>query len=217
MQKIKKCYKCKTSKPLAYFGVNNSRKDGVQSCCKSCSSQMNKDYYRKNKKRCMKKIMINKRKRALDNYTKLITKYFNKPCRDCGGVYHPSAMVFDHINGKSDNIFKTEGVMYLVRNGYSWKVIKNEIKKCVVRCQNCHFIKTSKQFNYWSEISDLIQDYSSLIRKIYKYKIYGFYGNFLRMNEFNKQKKEISDRFSEFMLDEIKKITKKRTSNIDNK
>ena len=69
----------------------------------------------------MKKIMINKRKRALDNYTKLITKYFNKPCRDCGGVYHPSAMVFDHINGKSDNIFKTEGVMYLVRNGYSWK------------------------------------------------------------------------------------------------
>lgn len=165
----------------------------------------------------MKKIMINKRKRALDNYTKLITKYFNKPCRDCGGVYHPSAMVFDHINGKSDNIFKTEGVMYLVRNGYSWKVIKNEIKKCVVRCQNCHFIKTSKQFNYWSEISDLIQDYSSLIRKIYKYKIYGFYGNFLRMNEFNKQKKEISDRFSEFMLDEIKKITKKRTSNIDNK
>ena len=67
------------------------------------------------------------------------------------------------------------------------------------------------------KISDLIQDYSSLIRKIYKYKIYGFYGNFLRMNEFNKQKKEISDRFSEFMLDEIKKITKKRTSNIDNK
>lgn len=205
MQRLKKCYKCKENKPFAYFGMNRARKDGLQSSCKTCQSEMNKDYYRKNKSRCISKIRINKRKRALDNYARILTSYFSNPCMDCGEIYHPSAMVFDHINGKSKNIFKTEGVMYLVRNGYSWKVIKREIKKCVVRCQNCHFIKTAIQFRHWSEVSNLVNDYSRLIRKIYKYN-----GNFLELGAFNKQKKEISDKFLGFMLEKIRNVTQEK-------
>ena len=149
--------------------------------------------------------MINKRRRALENYVKLLIGYLSNPCVDCGKVYHPSAMVFDHVNGKDKKIYKSEGVMYLVRNGYSWKVIKKEISKCKTRCQNCHFSKTSKQFKHWSEISDLIDDHSSLIKKLYKYN-----GNFLESSAFNKQKKEISDKFSEFMLEQVRKVTKER-------
>ncbi len=154
----------------------------------------------------MKLVGINKRRRALNNYTRLVTKYLNKPCIDCNKVYHPSSMVFDHLDLKTKSIRKTEGVMYLVRNGYSWKVIKEEVDKCDVRCQNCHFLKTSIDFNHWSEVSQLINDHSRLIKKLYNN------GNFLGVGAFNKQKKDISNKFFGFMKDEIEKITKARKS-----
>jgi hypothetical protein len=206
MQKMKKCYKCKRSRPLAYFGKNRVRKDGLQSSCKDCQSNTNRLYYKNNRKKFMKLVGINKRRRALNNYTRLVTEYLNKPCIDCNKVYHPSSMVFDHLDLKTKSIRKTEGVMYLVRNGYSWKVIKEEVDKCDVRCQNCHFLKTSIDFNHWSEVSQLINDHSRLIKKLYNN------GNFLGVGAFNKQKKDISNKFFGFMKDEIEKITKARKS-----
>ena len=48
--------------------------------------------------------------------------------------------------------------MGLVSQGYTWKTIKKEIDKCEVRCRNCHKIRTYKQFNYYHDIKDEIEE-----------------------------------------------------------
>ena len=102
-------------------------------------------------------------------------------------------------------IRKTEGVSVLIREGYSWSRIEKEIAKCEVRCHNCHFLKTSKDFNHWKEISGYIEDYSRLIKKLYEYN-----GNFSGNGAFNKQKMEISDKFAEVMSQHSSAVTEKR-------
>ena len=196
MQKIKKCYKCKKNIPLTGFNKNKARKDSLQSSCKPCQRQTSKKYYNSNRKRCIDIIGINRRRRALENYIEIITKYLNVPCVDCKKIYHPASMVFDHKVGSVKNIYRNEGVNYLIRAGYSKEVIKEEIEKCDVRCQNCHYLKTSKDFKHWSEISFLINDYSSIIKKLYKKHC-----NFFDFDTFKIQKGEISEKFSSAMLE----------------
>ena len=54
-------------------------------------------------------------------------------CADCGYSKHPVALDFDHIGSE-----KTMNVC----NAKSIAQAKREIEKCVVRCSNCHRIKT---------------------------------------------------------------------------
>lgn len=54
-------------------------------------------------------------------------------CVDCGFRAHPAALHFDHVEGgKSLNVCNAKSVVQAQR----------EIAKCVVRCANCHAIKT---------------------------------------------------------------------------
>lgn len=54
---------------------------------------------------------------------------------DCGYNEHPAALDFDHIG--DDKLFDVSKTM-----GRSLEAIQAEIAKCVVRCSNCHRIKT---------------------------------------------------------------------------
>ena len=63
----------------------------------------------------------------LDNYK------LEHGCVDCGYRTHPVALEFDHIgNEKAINVC----------NAKSIDQAKREIVKCVVRCANCHRIRT---------------------------------------------------------------------------
>ena len=196
MQRVKKCYKCKKNIPLTGFNKNKARKDNLQTSCIVCQRQTSKKYYGLNRKRCINVIGINKRRRALENYIEIITKYLNVPCTDCKKVYHPASMVFDHRVDSVKNIYRNQGVNYLIRDGYSKKSIKEEIDKCDVRCQNCHYLKSSKDYKHWREIAFLINDYSSIIKKLYKK-----HWNFFDFDTFKIQKDEISEKFSSAMLE----------------
>lgn len=57
-------------------------------------------------------------------------------CIDCGYNEHPAALDFDHIEGE-----KRFAVSKVSR---SLEALKAEIAKCVVRCANCHRIRTSE-------------------------------------------------------------------------
>tara|TARA_Y100000361_G_scaffold130171_1_gene126032 strand:- start:201 stop:857 length:657 start_codon:yes stop_codon:yes gene_type:complete len=208
MNMTKKCYKCKKDLPFELFNLNKGRKDGYQSCCRDCQRETAKKYYKKNRKKCIDVIRINKRQRSLKNYIKIVTEHLNVPCSVCKKVYHPTAMVFDHVlvNEKL-RIKKTEGVNVLIREGYGWAKIREEISKCDVKCHNCHFLKTSKEFKYWKEISSLVDDYSSLIQKLYEKQRNIYPPDPIALE---KSKKEISKKFSEYMNERVDDLTRKK-------
>lgn len=71
-----------------------------------------------------------------------INKVKSSPCVDCGIIYAPHIMQFDHIY---DN--KKDSISNLANQAVSLKTIINEIKKCELVCANCHADRTYKRRN----------------------------------------------------------------------
>ena len=114
----------------------------------------NKEYYLKNKDKIKQKTKLwndNNREQVLEN-NKLIKKrnyaflwrylkIFGK-CVDCG-ITDDRVLEFDHIRDD-----KVDGVKRLVDGLASLERLKTEMRKCEVRCCNCHRIKTQEQLGW---------------------------------------------------------------------
>lgn len=61
------------------------------------------------------------------------------PCMDCGIIYPPYVMDFDHRDPSTK--FKDVGRM----TNYSLETIQKEIDKCDIVCANCHRIRTHSE------------------------------------------------------------------------
>ena len=66
-------------------------------------------------------------------------------CKDCGEK-DPRVLDFDH----QDRALKYLSISNMVRSRSGIKTLKEEMKKCEVRCANCHRIKTSKEMNWYN-------------------------------------------------------------------
>ena len=93
----------------------------------------NKSYY-KEKAKERKRLQVPK----LRAYTNRVKTFVG--CVDCGYKENPLALQFDHVRGTK---FKEVSVM--VSECYSLPRIKDEIRKCEIRCANCHAIITQKR------------------------------------------------------------------------
>ena len=138
--------------PRTMFYKKSSGTDGLQPHCKACQKVYKDTYYKRNSKAIIKAVGIGKRKRALKHYQKIINEYFINGCAECHNKDY-RVLEFDHVSGNKRAVRGTEGVMGYVREGYSWKRIEREIKKCVVLCCNCHKIKTYREGNYWRDLT----------------------------------------------------------------
>lgn len=140
----KLCKKCTQEVDKSLFSKNKRNKDGLFNWCKPCMAKYEKDRYHKgDKERKLKnKIKTNERaKTFVWNYLKI------HPCVDCGES-NPIVLEFDH----TERITKEYNISCMM--DLSVTTIKREIDKCVVRCANCHRIKTSKEMGYWKSIID---------------------------------------------------------------
>ena len=72
------------------------------------------------------------------NASMLATIKLESGCVDCGYNDNPVALDFDHVNG--DKVFSLSQ-----KKGASIETLLNEAEKCVVRCANCHRIKTFEE------------------------------------------------------------------------
>jgi hypothetical protein len=142
IQKI--CCLCKTPKELNEFNKKRRNIDGHSNICRVCSNKHSKEYYRKNDKKMKKQIHESKTIRIRENRMKVFHYLSQHSCVDCD-ENDPIVLEFDHVRGK-----KIHEVSKLVGEGYSWKRIENEIKKCDVRCANCHRRKTAKEQNWYT-------------------------------------------------------------------
>lgn len=135
---LKKCVTCENDLSLDYFNKG-------QKICKTCHSQYYLKY--KNNPEFMMRNQVhakNNSKRLKIRNMAFINRYltmFGK-CIDCGEK-NIRVLEFDHING-----VKKKGIKLAASHTWSIDNIKKEIRKCEIRCCNCHRIKTQIQFNW---------------------------------------------------------------------
>ena len=136
---MKQCTSCGEVKSLEEFQNRARNKDGKTNLCKPCKRNYDNNHYANNSYR--RNYITTNRKKALKESMIFIHDYLSKhPCVDCGED-DVIVLEFDHItDDKKDNIAN------LKRS--SLKAVIEEIKKCEVRCANCHRRKTAKQFGW---------------------------------------------------------------------
>lgn len=81
-------------------------------------------------------------------------------CTNCGYAEQAEALQFDHVNGE-----KTAGIGRMT--GVAGETLAAELDKCVVRCANCHAIRTAELAGWkrletasWDGISEAVRDWA---------------------------------------------------------
>jgi len=121
---VKKCGGCGEIKPLSEF---NKKKDSYQSKCKECNKAYLREHYKKNKN-----YYNNKQKTYKQNVRDWYNEYKETlKCEKCGES-DAICLDFHHENEKEFTIAQA------VSSNVSIERIKEEIKKCIVLCANCH-------------------------------------------------------------------------------
>jgi hypothetical protein len=128
----KRCGRCGQERPLTEFHRHG---EGHQPWCKSCKSEYAAEYYVRNR---AQRVEYNRRQRREAAEWYLALKQ-GRPCTDCGGVFHPSAMQWDH----PPDVEKVAHVAELYRG--SRARVLDEIAKCELVCANCHAVRTHER------------------------------------------------------------------------
>ena len=136
------CSKCKKDLSAEDFPYRNLTRRTKNKVCKSCHQLYRKQHYLINKSKYIEKAAKwnTKQKEILTKY--LFAVLSKSECIDCGEK-DIIVLDFDHIENKK------LGIAEMFRNRYSITAIETEIKKCVVRCANCHRRKTSRERDTW--------------------------------------------------------------------
>lgn len=138
------CGNCKEDKADAEFSFKNKAIGKRATTCKVCHRKHSATYYAKNKAECVKES-LRRNKIVLDSNRKNVLLYLEgKCCVDCGES-DPVVLEFDHVDPKT----KAGNISNMLRNCHSFETIFNEIKKCEIRCANCHRRRTAKQFGHF--------------------------------------------------------------------
>jgi hypothetical protein len=123
------------------------------------------------------------RKYLRDKRYRRINKYkLAKGCKDCGYAEHPKALCFDHVvrEDKTELLDASKSGANMstlvcrinttdkVKNRQYIKELFDEIRKCEVRCQNCHSIKTWEERDYMPHVrknKDIVKEKSCYLEK----------------------------------------------------
>lgn len=127
---LKQCGTCRQFKALTDFNRKSGRADGRQEVCRDCNRESSRHYYRRNREHHIAVIRARTVAQKAESLAYIAGYLIDHPCVDCGAS-DLRVLDFDHTLGTD----KRDGVMQLVRNGFSIPCIAEEIAKCDVRCR----------------------------------------------------------------------------------
>jgi len=138
------CSICQNEYPatLEYFGIHKSR--GLDTYCKPCRRNKNKNNYYANKESWNETTRRNKKlqRERINELKNLLS------CLKCGENRN-HLLDFHHVDPNQKDFQISQG------ERYGWKRIKEEIDKCIVLCSNCH-----RDFHYQEKQTGMnIEDY----------------------------------------------------------
>jgi hypothetical protein len=126
---MKRCTKCGAEKPLAAF--HQCPRYGRQARCKACRKVYDRAYHAATHE--LRLVQ----KRAWKGEDRVGRALKDAPCSDCGRIFHPAAMPWDHRSGTTKLFDVSDGLPR-----YSREAILAEIAKCDLVCANCHAVRT---------------------------------------------------------------------------
>jgi hypothetical protein len=131
------CPGCGERRPTFDFPARGRR-------CLECRRAAGRAHYRAHRDYYLAKARRRQQRVVLETREWLRVYLLSHPCVDCG-VSDIRVLEFDHINPKR----KIAAVAILARNGYPLARVIAEVEKCLVRCANCHRIKTHAERGWW--------------------------------------------------------------------
>ena len=131
---MKRCPACDRWLDPGAFSPNRSRPDGLQAYCHNCQRSYVRGHYEANRD-----YYIAKAKKSRPLFTKRMKEFLaackSVPCTDCGGVFPPYVMHFDHIG--NDKLINVSSAVKIGR-----RRLLAEAAKCEIVCANCHRQRT---------------------------------------------------------------------------
>lgn len=134
------CARCHVEKPLDSFPIKNKARGTRASYCFPCRSDYGKQHYQDHRSYYLTKNVAARVRHRRSNRDLAYDHLSTHPCVDCGES-DPVVLDFDHVDPKTK--LWTVGKMLSRQPTHA---IEREIEKCVVRCGNCHRMRTAKQF-----------------------------------------------------------------------
>ena len=130
----KTCTKCGLEKDISEFSWSIR---GVKrhSRCKSCHAAERMDYYERNKEKELAYKWDGQQRKREEARAFLEEYKATHPCVDCGKS-DPRFLTFDHVRGT-----KKKAISDMVNLGYTIEAIRAELRKCEVRCLECHHLR----------------------------------------------------------------------------
>lgn len=136
----KECRRCFQRKDLSEFTKSSRNKqDGLHSWCKKCVNAARMETYYKDtsiNQEAKKRLVLRNKKYVYDY---LLTH----SCVDCPET-DIRVLHFDHVRGH-----KVSNVSKLVNGASSLIRVMEEVKKCDIRCANCHARKDVPRLIQW--------------------------------------------------------------------
>lgn len=144
---MKKCSRCKEEKNIGEFNFKNKAREIRAYQCRDCSRHYLRSHYERNKQYYLLKAKIRNKAIRLEIKQFIWTYLASHFCVDCGEK-DPVVLEFDHTKDKLFAISAMSRSRTLLE-------VKKEIKKCVIRCANCHRRKTALQLGWHRGIMPL--------------------------------------------------------------
>jgi hypothetical protein len=129
---MKRCARCGETKPLSEFHIHRGRRDGVQTYCKPCRAVIDHERYER-----IRGTRVPTRTWERGRAEWLLNLKRGRPCADCGRLFPPQVLQWDHLPG-----VPKLGEISTGLRGRSRDEILDEIAKCELVCTNCHAIRT---------------------------------------------------------------------------
>lgn len=128
---MRACSRCKVAKPDEDFCLKDKKSGKRQSICRACYNIYKRQHYLEHKQDYVEKAVTQKAEQRARNARFATRVKGILGCVDCP-TRDPAVLDFDHLGNK------TLGISQAVSRPWSIAKIKEEMRKCVVRCSNCH-------------------------------------------------------------------------------
>lgn len=125
------CAKCRVPRPESAFHRSRS---GKLSYCRDCRRAYDRNYYAERGKEAR---LARSRVRRIAARAWMVHLKAGRVCADCGGLFPPFVMHWDHLPGN----LKTAEISAMVGNRRR-DIVLAELAKCELVCANCHVMRT---------------------------------------------------------------------------